>query len=92
MASAQEDLIAILPRLRKSFAGVAGLVLGAINGALFGIMAVALIGAALGGMVGFALSRLVRGKRWLILRIFPSGLLFAAACGVTAQAFYLNPR
>ncbi len=89
-ASAQEDLSPIVPRLRKPFAGILGLIVGAIQGAFFGIMAVAFLGAALGGIVGFVLKRLFQGKRWLVLRVFPSGVLFAAACGVAAQAFYLN--
>jgi hypothetical protein len=56
----------------------------------FGIMAVAFIGAVLGGIVGLVLRRLFRGKKLLVLRIFPNGILFAAACGVTAQAFHMD--
>ena len=29
-------------------------------------------------------------ERTLIFRLFPEGLLFPAACGVVAQAFYLD--
>ena len=47
-------------------------------------------GTVLGGIVGLVLRRLVRGKKWLVLRIFPNGILFAATCGVTAQAFYMD--
>ena len=89
-ASADRKLARLLPRTRKTAGAFIGLILGAIQGALFGIMAVAFIGAVLGGIAGFALKQLVRGKRWLVLRIFPRGVLFAVACGVAAQAFYMD--
>ena len=90
MQFAQRDLADIVPKLRKGFGCVLGLMIGAIQGALFGIMAVAFIGAVLGGIVGLVLRRLFRGRNWLVLRIFPNSMLFAAACGVAVQAFYQN--
>lgn len=88
--SAHKDLPIVMPRFRKGLGGSVGLIAGAIQGAFFGIMAVAFIGAVLGGIAGFILRRLFQGKKWLVLRIFPEGVLFAAACGVAAQAFYLD--
>jgi len=87
---AQKDMRFVVPRFQKGIDGIIGLVTGAVQGAFFGIMAVAFIGAVLGGIIGLALQRLVRGKKWLVLRIFPTGVMFAAACGVTAQAFYMD--
>lgn len=87
---AQKDMRFVMPRFQRGFDGIIGLVTGAVQGAFFGIMAVAFIGAVLGGIVGLAMQRLVRGKKWLVLRIFPKGVMFAAACGVTAQAFYMD--
>ncbi len=89
-ASAHKDMPLIAPRFRRGLAGVVGLISGAVHGAFFGIMAVALLGAVLGGIAGLLFRRLFRGKKWLVLRIFPKGVLFAAACGVAAQALYLN--
>ncbi|MGO8749738.1 MAG: hypothetical protein ACLQNE_27600 [Thermoguttaceae bacterium] len=80
--------IRMSPKLRKGLGVVAGLITGAFHGALFGVMVVAFLGAVLGCIVGLLCRRLVRGRNWLILRIFPEGLLFPAACGVVAQAFY----
>ena len=87
---AQKDMRFVVPRFQKGLDGIIGLITGAVHGAFFGIMAVAFIGAVLGGIVGLVLRRLVRGRKWLVLRIFPKGVLFAAACGVTAQAFYMD--
>jgi len=87
---AQKDMRFVVPRFQKGFDGVIGLVTGAVQGAFFGIMAVAFIGAVLGVVVGLVLRRLVQGRKWLVLRIFPGGVLFGAACGVTAQAFYMD--
>ena len=87
---AQKDMRFVVSRFQKGFDGIIGLVTGVVQGVFFGIMAVAFIGAVLGGIVGFVLRRLFRGKRWLVLRIFPKGVLFAATCGVVAQAFYLD--
>ena len=55
-------------------------------------MAVAFIGAVLGGIVGFMLQTdFSAASKWTVLRNFPEGsVLFAAACGVAAQAFYLD--
>jgi len=89
-ASAQKDMPHVAPKLRKGFGGILGLITGAVQGAFFGIMAVAFIGAVLGSIAGLVLRRLFRGKQWLILRVFPEGVLFAAACGVAAQAFYMD--
>jgi hypothetical protein len=82
------NTIRMSPRLRKGLGVVAGLITGAFHGALFGVMAVAFVGAVLGCIVGIVCRRLVRGKEWLVLRIFPEGVLFPTACGVVAQAFY----
>ena len=87
---AQKDMRFVVPRFQKGFDGIIGLVTGAVQGAFFGIMAVAFIGAVLGVVVGLVLRRLVQGRKWLVLRIFPEGVLFGAACGVTAQAFYMD--
>ena len=89
-APAYEDPSTITPRLRKRVEVVFGLISGSIHGVLFGVLAVALIGTMLGAIAGFVLRRLFRAKDWLILRVFPRGLLFAAACGATAQAFYVD--
>ncbi len=87
---AEKDRRFVVLRFQKVADGIIGLFTGAVQGAFFGIMAVAFIGAILGGIVGLVLRRLVRGRRWLVLHIFPKGVLFAAACGVVAQVFYLN--
>jgi hypothetical protein len=86
----QKDMRFVLPRLYKRLNGIIGLVTGAVQGVFFGIMAVAFIGAILGGIVGVMLRRLFRGKKWLVLRTFPNGVMFAVACGVTVQAFYID--
>ena len=80
----------VVPRLQKVADGIIGAITGALYGALFGIMAVAFIGAVLGGIAGVVLRRLVRGRKWLILYLFPNRMMFPIACGVTAQAFYLD--
>ncbi|MCC6127280.1 MAG: hypothetical protein IT426_20145 [Pirellulales bacterium] len=90
VATSEKDLPLVVPQFRKGLGGFIGLVIGAVQGALFGIMVAAFIGAVLGGIVGLMLRRLFRGKKWLVLRIFPEGVLFAAACGVAGQAIYLN--
>ena len=59
------------PGFRKGLGGIVGLITGAVQGAFFGIMAVAFIGAVLGGIVGLLLRRLFRGKKWLVLHVFP---------------------
>ena len=87
---AQKDMRFVVPRFQKGIGGIIGLITGAVQGAFFGIMAVAFIGAVLGGIAGFVLRRLVRGRKWLVLHFFPKGVLFAAACGVAAQAFYMD--
>ena len=89
VAVSDEDLPAIKPRLRGVVGGLKGLTFGAVRGALFGIMAVAFIGAALGGIAGILLRRLpgdLHGR----FRFFHGRVIFAAACGVAAQAFYLD--
>src|SRR5208283_853117 len=52
---AHRDMTHIVPRFKKGVGGTVGLVAGALQGAFFGIMAVAFIGAALGGIVGILL-------------------------------------
>jgi tetrahydromethanopterin S-methyltransferase subunit B len=79
-----------VPRVQKVADGIIGVLSGALYGALLGIMVVAFIGAVLGGIVGVILRRLFQGREWLVLRVFPKGILFAPACGVTAQAFYMD--
>jgi hypothetical protein len=86
----QKDMRFVVPRFQKGLDGIIGLLTGAVQGAFFGIMAVAFVGAALGGIAGVVLRRLFGRKKWLVRHIFPKSVLFAAACGVTAQAFFLN--
>ena len=89
--SAQKEWSLIAPRFRKAVGGVVGAIIGAVEGAMFGIMAVAFIGALAGGIAGLLLRRVLvgtKGRRFLILP--GGGVLFAAACGVAAQAFYMN--
>jgi uncharacterized protein YodC (DUF2158 family) len=87
--SAQREWFLIVPRFRKALGGVVGAIAGAVEGAFFGIMAVAFIGALAGGIVGALLKRhLVRRKKKRALIVPGGGVLIAAACGVTAQAFY----
>lgn len=90
VASAEKDMPIIAPRFRKGLSGFVGLVTGAAQGAFFGIMAVAFIGAVLGGIVGLLFRLLVGGTNERFSQVFPGSVLVAAACGVTAQAFYLN--
>ena len=89
-ASAQKEMAVISPGLRKGFAGIVGLITGAVQGAFFGIMAVAFVGAILGGIVGLLLRRVLGGTRKRFFQVFPGSVLFAAACGVAAQAFYMS--
>ncbi len=87
---ASKEMRFVVPRVQKVADGIIGALTGAVQGALIGIMAVAFVGAVLGGVAGVALRRLVRGRKWLVLQVLPKGLLFPAACGVIAQAFYLD--
>ena len=88
--SAQKDMPIIIPRFRKGLGGFVGLVTGAVQGAFFGIMAVAIIGAVLGGIAGLLFRRLLGDTKAAFFHVFPGSVLFAAACGVAAQAFYLD--
>jgi hypothetical protein len=87
---AERDMSFVRPAIRRLFAGVIGLVVGAVPGAFFGIMAVAFIGASVGGVAGLLFRRLLRGKRVLRLHVFPGSVLSGAACGVAAQALYVH--
>lgn len=87
---AQRDMTDIAPKLRKGFGGVLGLIVGGLQGAFFGIMAVAFIGAVLGGIVGLLFKRLLGDTKAVFFHVFPGSVLLAAACGVAAQAFYLD--
>lgn len=87
---AQRDMTLIAPKLRKVVGGVQGLTLGAIQGVFFGIMAVAFIGAVLGGIAGLLFRRFFGDTKAIFFQLFPGSVLFAAACGVAAQAFYLD--
>jgi len=87
---AQRDMKHIVPRYRKGVGGTVGLVAGALQGAFFGIMAVAFIGAVVGGIVGFLLRQCLGGTNGRFFHVFPGSVLFAAACGVAVQAFYLD--
>jgi hypothetical protein len=89
-ASAQKDMPVIAPSLRKGFAGIVGLITGAVQGAFFGVMAVAFVGAILGGIVGLLLRRVLGGTQGRFFHFFPGSVVFAAACGVAAQAFCMN--
>jgi len=89
--SAQHEWYLIASRFRKALGGVVGAITGAVEGALFGIMAVAFVGAILGGIAGALLKWLIAGARTRPVLILPGGVvLFAAACGVAAQAFYMD--
>jgi len=90
VASAQKEMAVISPGIRKGFAGFVGLVTGGVQGAFFGVMAVAFIGAILGGIVGLLLRRTLGGTRKRFFQVFPGSVLLAAACGVAGQAFYMN--
>jgi hypothetical protein len=87
---ARKDMRFVVPRLQKVADGMIAVLTGAVHGALWGIMTVAFIGAVLGGIAGIALRRLVRGRKWRVLRVFPKGIVFPAACGVAVQALYLD--
>jgi len=87
---ARKKMSFVVPRLQKVADGIIGVLTGTVHGVLFGIMAVAFIGAVLGGILGVMLRRLVRGRKWMVLRVFPNGILFPAACGVIVQAFYMG--
>jgi uncharacterized protein YodC (DUF2158 family) len=87
---ARKDMTHIAPRFKRGLGGTVGLVAGALQGAFFGIMAVACIGALLGGIVGILLRRVFAGKQGRFFHVFPGSVLFAAACGVAAQAFYVD--
>jgi len=88
--SAQRDLKPIVPKVRKGLGGVLGLIEGALQGTFFAIMAVACIGALLGGILGILSRRFLGDTKGVFIRFFPGRVLFAVACGVTAQAFYLD--
>ena len=79
-------------RFRRYVAGAIGLLVGGVQGALFGIAAVTVLGAVAGGIIGVLLGLARGGKRkWFrSLRIFPGIVVSGAACGVVGQAFYLN--
>jgi hypothetical protein len=79
-----------LPAGQMAATGIIMVLAGALHGTMLGIMAVAFIGAVLGGIAGAILRSLIGAKKWLVLCLFPKGMFFAAACGVTAQAFYLD--
>jgi hypothetical protein len=84
-----KDVRLVVRRFQKCADGILGLIPGAIEGAFFGIMVVAFIGALLGGIVGMVLRRIARGRKWLVLRVFPRHAL-PIACGIVAQAFYMD--
>ncbi len=89
--SAQREWFLIASRFRKALGGVVGAITGAVEGALLGIMAVAFIGAILGGIAGALFKWLIVGARTKLVLILPGGaVLFAAACGVAVQAFYMD--
>ncbi len=87
---AHEGMPLILRRFTKGLDGMIGLITGAVQGAFFGIMAVALVGAALGGIAGVVIRQLIGVSGRSIGQFFPGIVLIAAACGVAAQAFYMD--
>ena len=87
---ARKEMGFVVPRLQKVAEGIIGVLTGTVHGVLFGIMAVAFIGALLGGIVGILLRRVFGGTNGWFFHVFPGSVLFAAACGVAAQAFYLD--
>jgi hypothetical protein len=77
-------------RFNTVLGGLRGLTVGALLGMCYGVMAVAFVGAALGGIVGLLLRRLSRSTDGPLFYVVPRNLSFAAACGVVAQAYYLD--
>ena len=77
-------------RYRKYLGDVVGLMVGVVQGAFFGIAAATLIGPVVGGLVGAYSKQFLGNTKWLTLHLFPERILCGAACGVTAQAFYLD--
>jgi hypothetical protein len=68
------------------------LTFGLVYGALCGAMAVAFIGAGLGLVAWRLLGRLHLNIRRPVILALPPSATIAAACGVVAEAFYLNPQ
>ncbi len=89
--SAPKDWRPLPPRFRRPFGAVFGIVTGAIHGALLGVMVVAFVGALAGFGVGVLLKRALGEAKESKPSAGASGLgIFSAACGVVAQAFYVN--
>jgi len=77
----------------KRFADIAvALTAGLIFGAIYGVMAVAFVGTLSGVIVWLVLRRLYRGIKRPVFLDLPGSGMIAAACGVVAEAFYLNPK
>jgi hypothetical protein len=89
-ASARTHFPEFAPRFRKVIAVPFGLIAGAVQGAFLGVAVVALLGAALGTVAGLLLRRLIPHRKRPVFRIIPGGVVCAAACGVAAQAIYVD--
>jgi nitrate reductase NapE component len=93
MALGQSTAAQKQPFRIKRFVDIAvAFIAGVIYGAIYGVMAVAFIGAGLGVIVWLLLGRLYQGLGRPSIFELPGGGMFAAACGVVAEAFYLNPQ
>jgi hypothetical protein len=77
-------------RVDRIFHWTAILVGGGLFGALFGTMAVAIVGSLLGAVAGWLLKRIVAYFRGLESPLLSEIVLYSAACGVVAQAFYFD--
>jgi hypothetical protein len=85
---AQEDMRFVVPRFQKGIDGIIGLVTGAVQGAFFGIMAVAFVGAVLGGIVLssiLGLFNFAEFKRYYAQRKTDFALACTALVGVAAS-------
>ena len=79
-------------RLMRFVDIVFALTVGLVGGALYGVMAVGFIGAGFGAGAWILLGWLYRGIEPPARVDFPGSRTMAAACGVVAEAFYLNPQ
>jgi len=78
------------PWLRKTVAGTIGVTTGTVAGAFFGVAVIAFVGAILGAVVAALLLRAIGDVKGQPFRVFPGSPVVGAACGIAAQAYYLN--
>ena len=77
-------------RIMRFVETTVGLTFGLVYGAVLGTTAVAFIGAGLGFIAWLLLRRLRLKVKLPVILALPPGGVIAAACGVVAEAFYLN--